>query len=76
MCAAAAAAAACYTVAVSLIIPMQVLELDPCNIKALYRRAQARIGTGDLLEAELDIKAGLLNEPDNADLNALNRKLK
>jgi hypothetical protein len=55
---------------------LQVLELDPTNIKALYRRAQARMGLGELLEAELDIRAGLLSEPDNADLNALNRKLK
>ncbi|KAF6263773.1 hypothetical protein COO60DRAFT_342981 [Scenedesmus sp. NREL 46B-D3] len=54
----------------------KVLELEPSNIKALYRRAQARIGLGELLEAELDIRSGLLGEPDNADLTALNRKLK
>lgn len=30
----------------------------------------------DLLEAELDIKAGLLAHPDNTDLAALARKLK
>uniref|UniRef100_A0A383W6I9 peptidylprolyl isomerase n=1 Tax=Tetradesmus obliquus TaxID=3088 RepID=A0A383W6I9_TETOB len=54
----------------------KVLELDPTNIKALYRRAQARMGLGELLEAELDIRSGLLNEPENADLVALNRKLK
>lgn len=45
-------------------------------MKALYRRAQARMGLGELLEAELDIKAGLLSEPDNTDLQALHRKLK
>lgn len=30
------------------------------NAKALYRRAQAWLATGDFLEAELDIKAGLV----------------
>jgi FK506-binding protein 4/5 len=54
----------------------QVLDLDPSNVKALYRRAQARVGLNELLEAELDVKAGLLNEPSNADLLALQRKLK
>ena len=34
------------------------------------------VGLGELLEAELDIRAGLLTEPDNADWVALNRKLK
>jgi hypothetical protein len=33
-------------------------------------------GAHELLEAELDVKAGLLNEPSNADLLALQRKLK
>lgn len=54
----------------------KVLEVDPANVKALYRRAQARMALSDLLEAELDIKAGLLAHPDNADLAALARKLK
>lgn len=40
------------------------------------RRAQARMALGDLLEAELDIKSGLLTSPDNTDLAALQRKLK
>jgi hypothetical protein len=35
----------------------QVLDLDPSNVKALYRRAQARVGLNELLEAELDVKA-------------------
>ncbi|KAF8059684.1 FKBP65 [Scenedesmus sp. PABB004] len=54
----------------------KVLELDPCNVKALYRRASARMGLSELLEAELDVKAGLLVEPDSADLAALHRRLK
>jgi hypothetical protein len=34
------------------------------------------MGLSELLEAELDIKAGLLAYPGNADLAALGRKLK
>jgi hypothetical protein len=41
-----------------------------------HRRAQGHMGLCELLEAELDIKAGLLAHPDNADLVALARKLK
>jgi hypothetical protein len=37
----------------------QVLEVDSSNAKALYRRAQAWMATGDFVEAELDIRAGL-----------------
>lgn len=54
----------------------KVLELDPSNVKALFRRAQARRGLGELLEAELDVKAALLLEPGNAEVAALARKLK
>jgi hypothetical protein len=41
-----------------------------------YRRAQASMGLSELVEAEVDIKAGLLSHPDNTDLAALYRKLK
>jgi hypothetical protein len=34
------------------------------------------MGTGDFVEAEADIKKGLGSEPDNADLQALHKKLK
>lgn len=54
----------------------QVLDVDSANIKALYRRAQAYLAQGDLLEAERDVKAGLLLEEDNTDLQAFYRKLK
>jgi hypothetical protein len=37
---------------------------------------EVALSLGELLEAELYFRAGLLGEPDNADLNALNRKLK
>jgi hypothetical protein len=34
------------------------------------------MGLSELVEAEVDIKAGLLSHPDNTDLAALYRKLK
>ncbi|GFH20602.1 peptidylprolyl isomerase, partial [Haematococcus lacustris] len=54
----------------------RVLEQDSFNVKALYRRAQAYIGTADFAEAEADVKKGLSAEPGNADLAALLKKLK
>lgn len=54
----------------------KVLEADSNNMKALYRRAQAYIGTSDWLEAGQDIKKGLLLEPANTDFKVLARKLK
>ncbi|GLC35269.1 hypothetical protein PLESTB_000582700 [Pleodorina starrii] len=53
-----------------------VLEYDSQNVKALYRRAQAQMGLQDLFEAEQDIKKALYTEPKNADVLALQRKLK
>lgn len=38
----------------------QVLERDGGNLKALYRRAQAYLATGDFLEAEQDIRKALI----------------
>ncbi len=38
----------------------QVLETEPSNVKALYRRAQAHLAQQDFVEAELDIRAALL----------------
>ncbi len=37
----------------------QVLEKTSGHPKALYRRAQAHMGAGDYVEAEVDIKAAL-----------------
>lgn len=54
----------------------KVLDMEPSNVKALYRRAQARMGLAEYVEAEVDIKAGLLTEPENADLQALYKRLK
>ena len=39
---------------------LQVLEAEPGNVKALYRRAQGHLAEQDLVEAELDIRAALL----------------
>lgn len=46
----------------------KVLEIDANNVKALYRRAQAYMGTADYLEAEMDLKKAREAEPDNKDL--------
>lgn len=54
----------------------KVLEADSFNIKALYRRAQTYIETGDWVEAAQDIKKGLGADPSNIDLKVLARKLK
>lgn len=43
----------------------QVLEQDPLNIKALYRRCQAYLKTSDLEKAEADIKRALNIDPNN-----------
>lgn len=43
----------------------QVLDIEFSNVKALYRRAQAYIGTADLHLAELDIKKALETDPHN-----------
>ncbi|KAG2434445.1 hypothetical protein HYH02_012275 [Chlamydomonas schloesseri] len=53
-----------------------VLELEPANVKALYRRAQAHMGLADFFEAEQDVKRALEAEPDSADVLALQRRLK
>lgn len=42
-----------------------VLEIDPRNVKALYRRAQAYMHLVELDLAELDIKKALEIDPDN-----------
>lgn len=42
--------------------------MDASNVKALYRRAQAYMGTADYLEAEIDLKKAREAEPDNKDL--------
>lgn len=46
----------------------KVLELESLNVKALYRRAQAYIGTEDLDLAEFDIKKAIEIEPQNREV--------
>ena len=45
--------------------PLQVLELDPLNVKALFRRSQAYMKTSELEKAEADIKKALAIDPNN-----------
>ena len=49
----------------------KVLDKDGLNVKALYRRAQARLGTQDFVEAERDIRTALGQDPASRDLRAL-----
>lgn len=44
---------------------IQVLLLEPHNIKALFRRAQAYLETADLDRAEMDLKKALEIDPNN-----------
>ena len=44
---------------------MQVLEKDPGNVKALFRRAQAYMLTQDYIEAKQDLDLALRPEPTN-----------
>uniref|UniRef100_A0A6N2JZR7 peptidylprolyl isomerase n=1 Tax=Salix viminalis TaxID=40686 RepID=A0A6N2JZR7_SALVM len=43
----------------------KVLELDPLNVKALFRRSQAYLKTSELEKAEADIKKALAIDPNN-----------
>eukprot|EP00798_Chlamydomonas_sp_ICE-L_P010804 gene10804-16953_t len=54
----------------------KVLEMEPSNMKALYRRAQAYHATQDYQEAEADVKKGLLDEPTDKDLLILSKRIK
>jgi WD repeat-containing protein 42A len=52
-----------------------VLEDDPTNVKALYRRAQALIGLRRLARAEVDLTAALELRPGDRSLQALRERL-
>lgn len=54
----------------------QVLDVEFRNVKALYRRAQAYIETGDYILADVDINRALDADPQNREVKLLQRKLK
>ncbi|CAE7484464.1 FKBP65 [Symbiodinium natans] len=54
----------------------EVLKEDPRNVKALYRRAQGRLGSKDFEEAVSDCKAILELEPGNKDARLLAQKVR
>ncbi|KAJ1404534.1 Tetratricopeptide-like helical domain superfamily [Sesbania bispinosa] len=54
----------------------KVLEQDPLNVKALYRRCQAYLKTSDLEKAEADIKRALIIDPNNRDIKLEYKELK
>ncbi|KAL1554725.1 peptidylprolyl isomerase [Salvia divinorum] len=54
----------------------KVLELDSCNVKALFRRSQANIRTCDLDKAEEDINRALSIDPHNRDVRMKYKEVK
>ena len=54
----------------------QVLDKDSGNVKALYRRAQGHLAVGDFVEAEVDLRRALLEEPGNKDVRTLFKRYK
>lgn len=54
----------------------KILDVESCNLKALYRRAQAYMGVAELLSAELDIKKALELDPQNREVKLMQKNLK
>jgi FK506-binding protein 4/5 len=54
----------------------KVLDLEPVNVKALFRRAQAYREMEDYDLAEIDLKKAMEQEPNNRDLRAEYKVLK
>ncbi|XP_058107370.1 70 kDa peptidyl-prolyl isomerase-like [Magnolia sinica] len=54
----------------------KVLDLDPYNVKALYRRSQSYMEMSDLEKAEVDIKKILSIDPYNRDAKLEYKKLR
>ncbi|KAJ7976548.1 Peptidylprolyl isomerase [Quillaja saponaria] len=54
----------------------KVLEREPLNVKALYRRCQAYLKTSELEKAEDDIKRALTIDPNNRDMKLEYKELK
>ncbi|XP_061367152.1 70 kDa peptidyl-prolyl isomerase-like isoform X2 [Gastrolobium bilobum] len=55
---------------------IKVLDIEFYNVKALYRRAQAYIETGDYLLADVDVKKALEVDPQNREVKVIKKKLK
>ncbi|KAG8678671.1 hypothetical protein FRC09_019655 [Ceratobasidium sp. 395] len=47
-----------------------VLKLQPTNVKAMFRRAQAKIGLGNFSDARTDLLAAAKADPGNAAVRA------
>ncbi|CAA0809064.1 Peptidyl-prolyl cis-trans isomerase FKBP65 [Striga hermonthica] len=54
----------------------KILDIESCNVKALYRRAQAYIGVSELISAEADIKKALEVDPQEREVKLLQKNLK
>nr|XP_018625121.1 peptidyl-prolyl cis-trans isomerase FKBP65-like isoform X2 [Nicotiana tomentosiformis] len=55
----------------------KVIEYDPCNVKALFRRAQAYLRINELEKAEIDITKALEVDPNNSrDVKLMYKELK
>ncbi|XP_031479364.1 peptidyl-prolyl cis-trans isomerase FKBP62-like isoform X1 [Nymphaea colorata] len=54
----------------------KVLDIESQNVKAMYRRAQAYIGTFDLDLAELDVRTALEVDPGNREIKSISKTLK
>jgi FK506-binding protein 4/5 len=54
----------------------KALDVDPSNAKGLYRRAQAQLHLGELVEAEQDVRAALDADSSSADVLALQKRIK
>ncbi|XP_044505306.1 70 kDa peptidyl-prolyl isomerase-like [Mangifera indica] len=54
----------------------KVIELDPSNVKALFRRSQAYMKTSELEKAEADLKRALAIDPNNKDVKLGHKELK
>ncbi|KAL3533451.1 hypothetical protein ACH5RR_006972 [Cinchona calisaya] len=53
----------------------KVLELDPCNVKALFRRSQAYLRISELEKAEVDVKTVLAIDPNNREVRHVYQEL-
>ncbi|KAF6151867.1 hypothetical protein GIB67_010441 [Kingdonia uniflora] len=55
---------------------IKVLELEPLNVKALYRRSQSYLKASELEKAEIDLKKALTIDPNNRIVKLEYSKLK